>query len=70
MYDWLDAIENVSAVELVSRLVNKFSISDAVFDVGGGLGPAKGLRVLIPMSQSMIAASSRRTRSKLPQRMA
>jgi len=35
----------------VSRLVNKFSISDAAFDIGGRLGPAKGLAILIPVAE-------------------
>ena len=36
---------------LVSRLVNKCSIVDAVSEAGGGLSPAKWLGVLVPLRQ-------------------
>jgi hypothetical protein len=36
---------------LVFSLVNKCSISDAAFDIGGGLGPAKRFGVIIPVAE-------------------
>src|SRR6516225_166912 len=38
-------------VVLVLCLVNKCRISNAAFDIGGGLGPAKGLGVVVPMTE-------------------
>jgi hypothetical protein len=32
----------------VSRLVNKCGMFEAALDIGGGLGPAEGLGVLVP----------------------
>jgi hypothetical protein len=36
---------------LVLCLVNKCGISDAAFDIGGRLGPAKELGVVIPVAE-------------------
>jgi len=36
---------------LVLCLVNKWRISNAAFDIGGGLGPAKGFGVVVPMGE-------------------
>src|SRR6266849_4460414 len=36
---------------LVSRTVNKFSIMDTAFDLGGGFNPAKGLSVVVPVGE-------------------
>src|SRR6516162_5655163 len=36
---------------LVLCLVNKCRISNATFDIGGRLGPAKGLGVVVPVTE-------------------
>ena len=33
----------------MSRVGNKFSVSDAAFDLVGGFGPGEGLGVLVPV---------------------
>jgi len=35
----------------VFSTVNKFSITDAAFDLGGGFNPAKGLGVVVPVGE-------------------
>ena len=56
--DWVDASREFPRFydtevlpQLVSCLVNKFSITDAAFDCRGRLGPAEGFGVFIPLGE-------------------